>query len=85
MAWHWEFTVKSKAQFIKLESTTKKRILTKLDFWTSSGYPLQFSEHLTNFDAGQYRFRIGDYRIIFDVEDDTIIVIAIGHRRDIYT
>lgn len=33
-----------------------------------------------------YRVRVGDYRIIYEVEESTvlILVLAIGHRRDIY-
>ena len=36
--------------------------------------------------VGQWRYRIGDYRIIALIEDDKLIilVIAIGHRKDIY-
>ena len=35
---------------------------------------------------GQWRYRVGDYRIIAKIEDDKLIilVIAIGHRKDIY-
>jgi mRNA interferase RelE/StbE len=35
---------------------------------------------------GSYRIRIGDYRIIYEVEDNAlrILVIAVGHRKDIY-
>ena len=28
--------------------------------------------------------RIGDYRVIFDIEDKEIVVLRVGHRRDIY-
>ena len=31
-----------------------------------------------------YRLRSGDYRILFDVEDDTAVVQRIGNRKDIY-
>jgi mRNA interferase RelE/StbE len=31
-----------------------------------------------------YRLRMGDYRILFDVEGDTIVVQKIGHRKDVY-
>jgi len=33
-----------------------------------------------------YRIRVGDYRIIYSIEDDVllVIVVALGHRRDVY-
>jgi mRNA interferase RelE/StbE len=33
-----------------------------------------------------YRIRVGDYRVIYEIEDDKIIVIvvSVGHRKDIY-
>jgi mRNA interferase RelE/StbE len=33
---------------------------------------------------GAYRFRIGDYRVVFDLEGDEIVILRVGHRRDIY-
>jgi len=33
---------------------------------------------------GTYRFRIGDYRVIFDIEGKDIVALRVGHRRDIY-
>lgn len=37
--------------------------------------------------SGQWRYRIGDYRVIADIQDDRvlILVLSIGHRRDIYS
>lgn len=40
-------------------------------------------KRLQNADCG-YRLRSGDYRILFDVENDLIIIQDIGHRKDIY-
>ena len=36
--------------------------------------------------SGQWRYRIGDFRLIANIDDDTItiLVLEIGHRRDIY-
>ena len=31
-----------------------------------------------------WRIRVGDYRIVFDVRESTIVVMAVGHRRDVY-
>jgi mRNA interferase RelE/StbE len=32
----------------------------------------------------QYRLRVGNYRVLFELEGDTITVYALGHRKDIY-
>ena len=71
-------------KFAKLPPEIKKRIITKLDFFTSTSNPLLFAEPLSRHEIGQYRFRIGDYRIIFDLKDKDIIILNLGHRRDIY-
>lgn len=84
MSWQWCFTVKSETQFRKLDKTIKSRILSKLDLWCNSHKPLNFAESLVNSELGSYRFRVGDFRIIVDVEEDTIVVLAEGHRREIY-
>ena len=48
--------------------------------------PRVLGKPLTANRVGQWRYRIGDYRIIAKIEDDklVILVIAIGHRREIY-
>ena len=46
--------------------------------------PLKHSEKLTHSDLGSYRFRIGDYRIVFDLEGEQIVILRVGHRREIY-
>ena len=35
---------------------------------------------------GQYRVRLGDYRVIYSIEEEALVVrvIKVGHRRDIY-
>mgnify|MGYP006333078769 CR=1 FL=1 len=37
-------------------------------------------------DAGIVRFRVGDYRVLYKVRDDQVVVVivAVGHRREIY-
>ncbi len=46
--------------------------------------PLSYAVKLKDSRLGTYRFRIGDYRVIFDIEDDEIVILRVGHRRDIY-
>ena len=46
--------------------------------------PLAHAEPLKQSDLGSYRFRIGDYRVVFDLEGSEIVVLRVGHRREIY-
>ena len=40
-------------------------------------------KRLTNFTP-EYRLRVGDYRVLFEVEKETIIIYRIRHRREVY-
>ena len=71
-------------QFAKLDKETQSAIVKKLSFFVSTPNPLSFAKRLTRMMTGRYRFRIGDYRVIFDVQGDIIVVLAIGHRSEIY-
>ena len=48
--------------------------------------PRAFGKCLTANRSGQWRYRIGDYRLITEIRDDKIIILIlnVGHRRDIY-
>jgi mRNA interferase RelE/StbE len=46
--------------------------------------PLRYATKLTDPKIGQYRFRIGDYRIVFDLREDELMILAVAHRKDIY-
>jgi mRNA interferase RelE/StbE len=43
--------------------------------------PIGLSEMLTDPRIGTYRFRVGDYRVVFESD---IVVLRIGHRKEIY-
>lgn len=84
-AYQYEFTRTSYRQFKKLSPDIQQRIVTKLDKYCQSGKPLKFAHQLIDFRLGTFRFRVGDYRVVFDIEDNSILVIqAVGHRREIY-
>lgn len=48
--------------------------------------PRLHGKGLTANKVGQWRYRIGDYRLIAEIEDKeiTILIVNIGHRREIY-
>jgi len=78
------FTKRALKNLRRLDRVTQKQILKKLDFYLGSPQPLKYAEKLTDFKKdGQYRFRIGSYRVIFDVNGD-INILRIQHRKEIY-
>ena len=78
------YTHKAAKQFENLPRAVQKRIAKKMRFYVSQKDPLKFSEHLTGHEEGEFRFRIGDYRVVFDVIKNTIYVLKIGKRDKIY-
>ena len=65
-----------------LEGTIKDRIGKTLRRYAED--PLRYAEKLTDPRLGTYRFRIGVYRVIFDIEGKDIVILRVGHRKDIY-
>lgn len=76
------YTPRAERDIKKLYPAAKNRIgkaLLKLQ-----ANPLLCSDKLRDPSIGTYRFRIGDYRVIFDIEGNDIVVLRIGHRKEIY-
>ena len=82
MSYRLVYTRKAVRDIGKLEASLKKRIGTTLLRFKDN--PLQYAEPLTDPELGGYRFRIGDYRVIFDMEGDDIVVLRVDHRKEIY-
>ena len=68
----------------KLTPQIKKRLKVKLEFFTSQEDPLLFARALTKPADAQYRFRVGYYRVLFDIEGDNIVVSLFQHRKVVF-
>lgn len=66
----------------KFNEDIKVRIKEKIEVLSND--PIGTSKKLANPIIGSYRLTVGDYRIIFDIDDDKVVVLRIGHRKDIY-
>jgi len=74
-------------EFKKLDKPVQRIIKEKLELLSQNPESLKNNiKPLKGKYKGLYRLRVGDYRIIFQVkkEEVLIIIIRIGHRRDIY-
>ncbi len=76
------FTQRALKDWNKLDSNIQNRIATKLKEYSND--PLRYARKLSHPKIGTYRFRIGDYRVIFDIDGDNIVVLRVGHRKGIY-
>lgn len=65
----------------KLEKNISSRIYKKVNE-LKNGFQLQDIKRLKGSD--EFRLRVGDYRILFSVEGNVIIIWKVGHRRNIY-
>ena len=63
-----------------------KRVLKKLNELVESDNPVKRLKRLRGVWSPFYSYRVGDYRLIIDVEEEvlTLILIDVDHRKDIY-
>ena len=66
----------------KINKSQAKRILDRIEKQLSKKAD-EYPELKGNF-AGLRRCRVGDYRIIFSIIGDTVLITRIGHRRKVY-
>ncbi len=85
---HWkiEFEKNARDTLKKLDKPIRKQIERYLDRLSEIDDPRQRGEGLTGSRAGQWRYRVGDYRLICEIRDDVLVVLVleIGHRSSIY-
>ena len=84
MSYRIEFVRQASRQFKSLSKQEQKRIKSKIDALSTEPRPngvvkLSGKDNL-------YRIRAGNYRIIYSIQDERllVLVVKIGHRRDIY-
>ena len=87
MKWEIRFSDEALKELKKLDRYT----ITLIDSWIAKHLencdnPRAFGKPLSNNLKGSWRYRIGDYRLLCEIKDNIllILVIKLGHRRDVY-
>lgn len=82
-----DYTLQAVKELKKIDHNTRRLILA----WIEKNLegcidPRQFGKDLSANRSGQWRYRIGDYRLIAEIEDEkiTILILTVGHRSEIY-
>ena len=82
MAYRLVFTRRAVRDLEALEPEVRRRIGDALARYKQE--PLHYARNMAGPALGGYRFRVGDYRVIFDLEGEEIVVLRVGHRGQIY-
>ena len=66
-----------------LDKHVASRILKKIT-WLGSNFESIVPEQLTGKMKGTYKLRVGDWRVVYTLEDKSLVIQAMGHRSEIY-
>jgi mRNA interferase RelE/StbE len=88
MAWVFIFSERAVKEFKEIDPAVQRRIKQKIEsILSSEAPPKKHMKALTGTLKSLHSFRVGNYRILCDIKDNelTVLAIAIGHRRHIYS
>lgn len=87
MTWQIEFSETAIKQFARLDHQVKKEIQQFLrKRLATEENPRRFGAPLRRNLSGLWKYRIGDYRVMADIQDEriVIVIVKIGHRSKVY-
>ena len=87
MTYKVEYTEQAIKELKKIDKHTQFFILAWIEKnLVDCENPRQHGKGLTANRSGEWRYRVGDYRIIAEIEDEKVIilVLTVGHRREVY-
>ena len=88
MTYQAQWTHKALKDLLLIGNSIADRITKKVDAYCSNANPLRYAKALKGDFQGLYRFRIGDYRAVFQKQADgtltILLILRVKHRKDIY-
>jgi mRNA interferase RelE/StbE len=87
LAWKIKFEERARKELKRLDIEAGRRILRYLEKRVAlSAHPRQMGHALKGNKVGLWRYRVGDYRLVCRIEDETltVLVVAVGHRATVY-
>ena len=86
MAWTIEFDKKAVKEFARLSKPIQKQIDKFLLKLMKTPDPRKSGQPLKGNLKSLWRYRVGDYRLICNIEDDifTVLILRVNHRKEVY-
>lgn len=80
------FADKARKEFLKLDKPIQKQIQTFIVKLQGLKDPRSSGKGLVGNLSGRWRYRVGDYRLVCEIDDDKILItiLKIGHRNNVY-
>jgi mRNA interferase RelE/StbE len=85
--WHIEISRTAEKQIIKLDRNAQRAVQRFLrERLSVSDNPREWGKPLRGEKKGLWRYRVGDYRLICDIQDEriTVLILEVEHRKDVY-
>ncbi|MBD5416820.1 MAG: type II toxin-antitoxin system RelE/ParE family toxin [Desulfovibrio sp.] len=85
--WEIEYSEKAARELMRIDREAARRIKRYLDERIATAAdPRRFGEGLSENLSGLWKYRIGDYRVIAEIQDERfiVLVIRVGHRSKVY-
>ena len=84
------YSKNSQKNLSKLQPKLAQRILKKVEEYSRLKDPMKMAKKLKGFSHETFRFRVGDYRVIFRLDPKSnklvvLVVLKIAHRKEIYS
>jgi mRNA interferase RelE/StbE len=79
-----EFSKRAEKQFLALPQSVQERLIPQINALAENPRPSKIKKLVG--EENQYRIRVGDYRIVYQIQDQLllIVILKIGHRSEVY-
>lgn len=86
MGWQVRFSKRADKALAKMDRQVAARIIGELVEVSQLDDPRSRGKGLTGNLAGLWRYRVGDYRVVCDIQDDALVIVAVdvAHRSEVY-
>jgi mRNA interferase RelE/StbE len=87
LAWKIDYTADARRSLARLDKAISARIIGFMERRVAAlNDPTQIGERLKGELRPFWRYRVGDYRVVCDLKKEiiTVLVVRVGHRREIY-
>ncbi|MGV2999196.1 type II toxin-antitoxin system RelE family toxin [Streptococcus suis] len=82
-----DYSKRAQRQIRKMDKQVQRLLFAWIDkHLDGTENPRQHGKGLTDNRANEWRYRIGDYRLIYDIQEDKMVILALefGYRKDVY-